>query len=292
MSTHTERFEVTTRLIEVAAAEELLHSGYQGFSLTGVATRAHVAIGSVYLRWPTREDCLITVSERELPPLVGAIAQSVPGPDDARLASGRWLLPGLRAQLELLASAVLEARLHQALATVVAECLPMLAADHARRRDRAGCLVGTGMALRLGLIPFAMHRGGRGPAPADRPGSSGDDIARRLMVAACARARAQGTDGLHARKVAEDAGVTTGALYRRFPGIDDLCAAAAAHALADGDWDTVLDLAGDAHRRPAVASSIGHGLAAAIAEVGGDAGWIEVLTPLGCRALARMAVAR
>lgn len=241
----------TTETLLAAAREELLAVGQAEFAMEGVARRGFYSIGTVYNRWPDRESLL-----RDLGGLVvvPTIAQALPaagdpagaiswvlgtGGDDVLLAGEIMLaghmMPAVRpASLELWDALVagLAAHLPQSMAWYVAT----YAVGNALLRaiDIDGPDPATGRVAWLADASASVASPLAATTPIPRldsvevpvvPGPERtDDVAMALIGAARILLEAHGAAGTSTRGIAASAGVTTGALYRRYDGKSRLLA--------------------------------------------------------------------
>lgn len=240
----------TTTALLVSACEELIDVGQADFAMESVARRAFFSVGSVYERWPDRESLIADVAremlangirerwgeaasadeairivlddEGRLMTLLGECmlaTRTMPAVNeparrayaDLRRALERWMGPGMAwyfatlgiggALISLMGVRVSDPAACPVFAdAVVAES----AGDESSGRE--GTLV-TGTQI-----------------PTVPPLSRSDPVALSLLEAARIVLAERGAGAARAREIASQAGVTTGALYRRYEGKSRLIA--------------------------------------------------------------------
>ena len=249
------RRELTSEQIRGAARAEFSLAGPRAFSLQGVSKRAFVSIGAVYERWPNADACIQDLVKRELPLAVDhVIAPWV----DSQTSIDQLVLhdftnPVALADLRFIVECVFAARDAPGLAEAVLSETERLghaiggrirlpaAADaidwwvasawlgHALLRT-SGCPIPSTFASELAaLIRDASDGSDRGSsttfdlAPAlplpepSRPNAS-DSTGIALVQAAADLILESGVDAADTRSIARQAGLSTGAIYRRFDG--------------------------------------------------------------------------
>lgn len=244
------RRDATTSALLDAAAEELIEVGQADFTMEGVARRAFFSVGAVYDRWPDREQCIADVAAVTVPARLAAVADAIPSLDAAVnvvltnpdrlftligecLIAGQtmpaarepaqalvdhvqrslrpWMGPGMSWYLSTLAvgGALLDLmeipRLPSAAAPLFVDAC-RIELDRTQVRDAGGVDVG-----QVSLPDV--------PSP-----SRSDPVAAALIEAARAVLAQEGASAAGAREIASAAGVTTGALYRRYEGKSRLLA--------------------------------------------------------------------
>ena len=264
----------TTRELMAAARAELLAVGQAAFTMDAVAKRAYYSPGAIYQRWPDRVSLLCDVG-REIQTELGDALTRL---DDAEgaitfaLVDGRSLLQG--------ASEVL-------IAGHTGTDIRGVALDiWSTLRDGFERLLPPGMAWYISLVGLGdamlASIGIPAPRPVDprirwlvdacdvevmglhvprtgahadtdipsvpRPARS-DPTTLALIQAAQSLLAEQGAESLSTRRVSAQAGVTTGAIYRRYDGKGALLADVLLVALApdryEWTWDLVKALASD-----------------------------------------------
>ena len=243
--------DATTRTLLGAAREELLAVGQSEFAMEGVARRGFYSIGSVYSRWPDRESLLRDLGSAVIAP---AMARELHSAEDAAAAIS-WVLEDGRDDV-LLAGEILLAghtvpalrpvslevwdTLHGGLAAHLPEGMAWYVATYAVGNALLHALGIDGPDPAVGRVTWladacADGTGPRAPA-ASAPRFDGvevpvvpgpqhtDDVAVALIGAARILLEAHGAAGTSTRGIAASAGVTTGALYRRYEGKSRLLA--------------------------------------------------------------------
>lgn len=254
----------TTTWIRGAAFSEFLDLGPRAFTLAGVAERAFHSKGAVYQRWPHKEACIADLVHNDLPARAGELCRrwsdpelSVPGLIEEDLTEPENLIT-----LRFLAECVLAARDEQTLGPTVVRQLEEFAATFGHRAPDAhlvpalgwwgastwvgygilktsGCplpdsLVGeiTAIVMQLGhaaRLVADLGTGTKDLPTVTNPGRhvpAGDFTEQKIIEATQGLVAAEGVDGASLRSIAEQAGVTTGALYRRFRGRSEVLATA------------------------------------------------------------------
>lgn len=247
------RFDVTTEHLRDAATEMLLERGIRAFSLNALAKAAFVSIGSVYERWTYASAAVDDVLRTRALPALHALFEQIPAGDDpfvALLEDARGVR-AVRLAVEALFAARDDPNARPHAQTVVNQLKELLArgarpVDEACRPYAVVVCVGLGL-LRTGecavpemasTLGTLLEGAGNGSAPVrararvleGRPDlhpplgevSMDDDTGRALR--ASTRRLLESTDerATTARTIASETGVTTGALYRRFPSRSDL----------------------------------------------------------------------
>ena len=241
----------TTETLLEAAREELLAVGQAEFAMEGVARRGFYSIGTVYNRWPDRESLLRDLASVVIAPAItrelntsedpaAAIAWALGAGRDDVLVAGELLLAGHNTPEVRPASLEVWDALHGGLAAHVPESMAWYVAtysvgnallhaidiegpDPATGRlawltDASGSVVGPRAPAR------SMPRFDRVDVPVVPGPERTDDVAMALVGAARILLESRGAAGTSTRGIAASAGVTTGALYRRYQGKSRLLA--------------------------------------------------------------------
>lgn len=250
-----ERFDATTEHLRDAAYQLLTDRGARALSLEALAKSAYLSIGSVYERWRSPQQVIEDVARTRALPMLDLVAsRSVGGEDPFTLLLEDE--PGNHA-LRCVVEVLFAARDHVELRTQAQEALHRLEAaltgDERSPLDPDVAPYATVVIIGLGLL----RTGGcrvtpmtgtladltARPSPGGVPATSGapftppplaitipplgvvaeaDQIGGELRESA--RLLLAGPDRRNAtvRAIASDAGVTTGALYRRFRSASDL----------------------------------------------------------------------
>ncbi|MEY3733634.1 MAG: Bacterial regulatory protein tetR family [Actinomycetota bacterium] len=257
-----------------AAADELAAVGQADFAMEGVARRAFFSIGSVYSRWPDRDTLVADIAEtRIVPSLVQGLDAS-----EGTAESIEWLLgPGQEHVLRL-GELLLAARtsplvahpaqrawwsVRDALARRMSDDMAWYVATYAVGNALLGAIGVSGPNPARGRVAWfsdACHTtdfepGRRTPVvvdvdvptvPAPR---SGDAVSAALISAAQTLLAEHGAAGTSTRDIASGAGVTTGALYRRYEGKSGLLSDVLLEQLQPDryawTWELVRALASD-----------------------------------------------
>ncbi|MGA0933090.1 MAG: TetR/AcrR family transcriptional regulator [Candidatus Nanopelagicales bacterium] len=270
---HGEHNRATRELLEAARAE-LRDVGQAAFTMDAVARRAYYSPGAIYQRWPDRVSLLGDVGREVLADLEGALA----GVGDAEasisfaLDDGRDLL-GLVSEILIAGHTSTDIRdvslaMWSALRTAMGRHLPPGMAWYLS-------IVGLGDAMLASIdiaapLPVGPRirwmldacdveaMGLHVPRPgaltqADIPAvpqpARSDPTTLALIQAAQSLLAEQGAESLSTRRVSAQAGVTTGAIYRRYDGKGALLADVLLVALApdryEWTWELVAALASD-----------------------------------------------
>lgn len=266
--------DATTRSLLDAARDELLAAGQGGFAMDGAARRAFYSIGAVYSRWADRGNLFADVGSDLIIP---ALTDGLDGTRSSRDAIS-WVLDDAHDHVLLAGELVLAGH-------SMAEVRPVSLQAWQTLRDGLAVHLSGGMAWYVATYALgnALLRaiGTRGPTPdtgrvtwfldasdaASRTHPSAavgaslekfdipvvpapdrtDDVAIALIGAARLLLEEQGAAGTSTRGIAATAGVTTGALYRRYPGKSGLLADVLLTQLAPDrytwTWDLVRALA-------------------------------------------------
>lgn len=270
---HGEHNRATRELLEAARAE-LRDVGQAAFTMDAVARRAYYSPGAIYQRWPDRVSLLGDVGREVLADLEGALA----GVGDAEasisfaLDDGRDLL-GLASEILIAGHTSTEIRdvslaMWSALRTAMGRHLPpgmawylsivglgdaMLASIDIAAPVPAGPRI-RWMLDACDVEAMGLHVPRPGAlAQADVPAvpqpARSDPTTLALIQAAQSLLAEQGAESLSTRRVSAQAGVTTGAIYRRYDGKGALLADVLLVALApdryEWTWELVAALASD-----------------------------------------------
>lgn len=239
----------TTQTLLEAAREEILAVGQADFAMEGVARRGFYSIGTVYSRWPDREALLSDLGSVVVAPAItqalrvaqtpaDAIAWALDEGRDDVLVAGEILLaghtmPDVRpASLEVWESlrGGLAQHLPESMAWYVATYAVGSALLHAIGIDGPDPATGRvawfaeATATDSAAPSAAMPRPDTIEIPVVPGPERTDDVAVALIGAARILLEQQGAAGTSTRGIAVTAGVTTGALYRRYEGKSRLLA--------------------------------------------------------------------
>lgn len=248
------RRDATTEALLLAARDELLEQGQGDFAMESVGRRAFFSVGTVYERWPDKAALIADVATVLLPQEIGDVMAgraTVGEIVDALINESRG-----RDAMVLLGESLLAGQ------SMLPVREPALAA-WAALQGRLGASMGDGMAWYVGTLALggaliglmgidapSPARGRREiladaarieleqeAAPAARdvrveavglpqvpPPSRSDPVALSLVSAARLILAESGAAGATTRDIAATAGVTTGALYRRYDGKSGLLA--------------------------------------------------------------------
>ena len=243
--------DATTQTLVEAARAELLTVGQAEFAMEGVARRGFYSIGTVYNRWPDREALLSDLAVDVVSPAIDEALRAADGPaaaiawtlgdgrDDVLLA-GEILLAGHTMPTVRPSSLDAWEALRGGLAAHLPESMAWYVATYAVGNALLHAIGIDGPEPATGRVTWfadasAGHAGPPAPAPSmprfdgvDVPVVPGpertDDVAVALIGAARILLEAHGAAGTSTRGIAASAGVTTGALYRRYQGKSRLLA--------------------------------------------------------------------
>lgn len=243
--------DATTQTLVDAAREELRAVGQADFAMEGVARRGFYSIGTVYNRWPDRESLLRDLGSGVIAPAItealsaaGSPAAAIEwalgdGRDDVLLA-GELLLAGHTMPSVCPASLMAWEALRSGLAAHLPESMAWYVATYAVGNALLHAIGIDGPNPATGRVTWfadasASGAGPHTPAPSmprfdgvEVPVVPGpertDDVAIALIGAARILLEAHGAAGTSTRGIAASAGVTTGALYRRYQGKSRLLA--------------------------------------------------------------------
>jgi len=264
--------DATTRALVESAVAELRAVGQADFAMERVARGAYFSVGSVYERWPDRAALLADIGGS---PIASDLAQALESAPDAATAI-EWvladgvLLPGSEILLAGHLSPVVRASslrvwstLLEGLQRHIPPALAWYVATYAVGNALLGAIDVGGPEPARGRVRWlldacemadAMPRADAGaplPGAVDIPvvpePTRTDDVAAALISAAQVLLQERGAAGTHTRDIAAGAGVTTGALYRRYEGKSRLLADVLLTQLAPDrytwTWDLVQALA-------------------------------------------------
>lgn len=272
MTTGGRDAEATTRRLREAAIEELLAVGQADLAMESVARRGYYSVGAVYGRWPDRECLLVDVARSTVAPALSAALRAAAKPADAIawvledgrdqvLVAGEILLAGHTMPQVRPASLETWRALREGLAGHLAESMAWYVATYALgnallhaigldgpQSGRTSWLVDAAADAAAVRVPVT---GMPEPDSIDIPvvpGPEGtDEVASALIGAARLLLAEQGAAGTSTRGIAASAGVTTGALYRRYQGKSRLLADVLLTQLQPDrytwTWDLVQSLA-------------------------------------------------
>ena len=254
--------------------EELAAVGQADFAMEGVARRAFFSIGSIYNRWPDREALLADIAAERIAPAISRRLRASTSAEEAiDWALGRGQRDVLLAAEIMLAGHTVPALtptaidMWQALRGGLAERLSPSMAWYVATSAVGSALLGAvgvpGPQPAVGRVRWFMDacdsvgpvsspsrtgapEGVAVPVTPDPQGS--DEVARALVDAARVLLAERGAAGTSTRDIAAGAGVTTGALYRRYAGKSGLLADVLLAQLEPDrytwTWDLVQALAG------------------------------------------------
>ncbi len=241
----------TTDRIRQAAVDELLTVGQADFAMEGVARRAFFSVGTVYNRWHDRESLLVDITRERVIPAIDRELNSSTAPGDAiewalgegqpyMLLAGEILLAGHTMPDVAPASRDTWRSLSDGLEASLPVSMAWYVATYAIGTALLGAIGSPGPQPATGRVRWLVD------ASASAPGSSqrehvpreisqvdvpsvpaprrSDDVSQALIGAAQLLLAEHGVSGTSTRSIATTAGVTTGALYRRYEGKSELLA--------------------------------------------------------------------
>ena len=258
------RREATTEWIRGAAHREFSAVGARAFSLGGVAKRAHISKGAVYQRWSDKTECITDLIANDLPAAIELVSEPWRDPNTelrdlvvSDLASDTRLH-----EFRFIAECVLAAHDDPAFTEPVLGNLVELSgafALHIPDNDHvpamAWWMVSTWLAnalLRTSGCPipdaFVTHTSDvvinigscartveqltlaagviEGLSVLEQGADFRDETSQALITATQHLIETKGINEADAREIARSAGMTTGALYRRFGGKSEVLSAA------------------------------------------------------------------
>ena len=254
------RRQITTELIRQAASAEFVEVGPRALSLSSVAKRAYISVGAVYERWSSREACIEDLISHELPRVIDSLVAPWRNTDTDMLALVRAGLiePDSLRSMRFVAESVFAARDEPDLGPQVRDGIAVLEFSIQGRLPEgastpaigwwlistwlgvsllrtSGCSIPTSFDDHVIEILQSMSAEGdlsrnalaahgvvaEHPIPGqNRPGS--DSTTAALLDATNEIIASRGVREADLRSVARQAGVTTGAVYRRFSGRSEL----------------------------------------------------------------------
>lgn len=263
------RRQATTTWIRNAAREEFIAVGPRAFSLGGVAQRAHISKGAVYQRWPDKGSCLEDLIANDLPLSVARMCASWQDTSAAvaDLVLADLTSDGQLNDLRFIAECVLAVHVDASFGDQVRDALGVLECAFAARIPdcdevpsiawwtvatllanallrTSGCSLPDTFATHTSDIVMTIGRCARIANQVqiiqsvieeipllDATRVLGDDTSAALVAATQELIESRGISEADAREIARAAGMTTGALYRRFGGKSEVLAAAFRSAL-------------------------------------------------------------
>lgn len=244
----------TTERCRHAALDELLDVGPRALTHAGIARRAFYSTAAVYQRWPDRRSVLDDVTSAVILPQLERLLDTAAAAGSVLSATGHWLhtMTGEEAQstVQAVAELCFAARDDEDLAPLASrlvqsmmESVPVGGVDEpvagGLRWWLAGYALGHSLLVRCGCaLPPIVDRLALGlqvgwshffdaPPPGLLTGEvdqltvpgreePADGIASAILAASRRRIIEDGADAATVRAASADAGVTTGALYRRW----------------------------------------------------------------------------
>lgn len=266
--------DATTRTLLGAAREELVAAGQAEFAMEGVARRGFYSIGAVYSRWPDREALIGDLGSEVVAPAIeealraadspaAAIAWVLDAGRDEVLVAGEILLAGHTMPDVRHASLRAWESLRGGLAAYLPASMAWYVATYAVGNALLRAIGIDGPDPASGRVAWFAEATATDPAAPSvaipRPDTveipvvpgpeRTDDVAVALIGAARLLLEQQGAVGTSTRGIAATAGVTTGALYRRYEGKSRLLADVLVAQLQPDrytwTWDLVQALASD-----------------------------------------------
>ena len=255
---------------------ELAAVGQARFTMDGVAKRSYYSPGAVYERWHDRTELIADIGRD---PIVSGITASLAAAPDAAAAIS-WVLDDGRPDLQLAGEVILAGHTMPAVRDVAIEAWAAIHRGLGTTLPRGMAWYVTAYALGNALLDTLGMPGPGDPASRvpwlvaacelDRSGVRAggpplgfdevdlpdvplplrnDSTTQALIEAAREILSQEGAEGITTRKVSQAAGVTTGAMYRRYEGKADLLADVLLTQLGSGryswTWDFVRALADD-----------------------------------------------
>ena len=241
----------TTEGIRDAAIDELLAVGQSDFAMESVARRAFFSVGAVYKRWHDREVLLADLAQLRISPRIqtelGAATSAREAIDwvldrgrESVLAASELILAGHTSpELRSVAVGVWNS-LHAGLARLLPSSMAWYVATYAVGNALLGAIGVAGPDPATGRSQWLVDASDCGvparvipraavpieaigvPSVPEPQGS--DDVAQSLIGAARMLLAERGAAATSTRDIAAGAGVTTGALYRRYLGKSGLLA--------------------------------------------------------------------
>ena len=258
----TSRRDQTTSFIRDAAVRELVENGHALLTMESVARRSFSSVGSVYARYPDRSHLLADVLGASVMPVLRSLDDHGPGGLDAlmrRVFSDASLAAALHALVEISMASRMDPSLRGGSLDgihMLRRAFPLRSSDPALEEGirtqltatvlghfvmtGAGCAVpplGPDIASLVAVLsadggdddPDARNMEGPAAAAAPRvalpaapPERERDGIARTLTDETAHALAESGLAGARLRDIAQRAGVTTGAVYRRYGSKNEL----------------------------------------------------------------------
>lgn len=243
--------DATTLTLRDAALTELLEQGQAAFTMDGVARRAFYSIGTVYGRWPDRESLLADLGGDVIAPGIAeavdaagtaaeAIAWALGEGQEQVLLAGEIMLAGQTMPTVRPAALDAWASLRGSLSRRLPDSMGWYVATYAIGNALLGAIGVRGPEPSTGRVPWLAEACATVPYPAASEiaraapddveipivpsPTRADDVTLALIGAAQLLLQEQGVAGTTTRDIAASAGVTTGALYRRYEGKAQLLA--------------------------------------------------------------------
>ena len=266
--------DATTRALVDAALAELRAFGQADFAMERVARGAFYSVGSVYERWPDRNALLADIG---IDPIASSIAEALESAEDATAAiewslgsgmptvllGGEILLAGHTSPPARAASLAVWDALIQGLRRHLPPDMAWYVATYAVGNALLDVIGVPGPEPAVGRVRWLLDAcavagstppsgtGAPVPGTVDIPvvpePIGTDTVATALISAAQVLLQERGAVGTYTRDIAAGAGVTTGALYRRYDGKSRLLADVLLTQLAPDryiwTWDLVRALA-------------------------------------------------
>lgn len=276
MTPGTHDRDATTRTLREAALAELVEQGQADFTMEGVAKRGFYSIGTVYTRWPDRETLLADLGGEVVAPSIVATIDALPSAAEAiawvmgegqrsMLLAGEVILAGHTMPGVRPTSLAVWESLRGSLARHLPSSMAWYVATYALGNALLDAIGVRGPDPARGRVAWVAEACAAAASPATSetslapPGDVAipvvpsptrtDDVALALIGAAQMLLQEHGVAGTTTRDIAASAGVTTGALYRRYEGKSRLLADVLLAQLQPDrytwTWDLVRALASD-----------------------------------------------
>lgn len=246
-----DRYDQTTSIIRDAAVRELVERGHSLFTMESVAKRSYSSVGSVYARFSNRTELLSDILHSKVLPSLRELRDHGPAGTEALL---RQVFgdPSLGANLHSLVEIALASRVHADLVDGVREGLGLIHDSFHLSGDDQTLVKGLRHDLTAVVLGFFVLVGAgcsvpplsadlahvvelmlSGEPPVDTTvlralparviieppvvvEPQRDQVANALIDATGEVLAESGLEGAHLRDIAKRAGVSTGALYRRY----------------------------------------------------------------------------
>lgn len=268
--------DATTRALVEAALAELRAFGQADFAMERVARGAYYSVGSVYERWPDRSALLADIG---IDPIASSITEALQSAEDATAAiewalgsgmptvllAGEILLAGHTSPPVRAASLAVWDALVEGLRRHLPPDMAWYVATYAVGNALLDVIGVPGPEPAVGRVRWLLDAcavaGSMPPSGTSAPVPGAvdipvvpepmrtDTVATALIAAAQVLLQEKGAAGTYTRDIAAGAGVTTGALYRRYDGKSRLLADVLLAQLAPDrytwTWDLVRALASD-----------------------------------------------